>query len=447
MALRLTDELFVVPYEGEYLIYAPLIGSVVKVTALIVKDLQMLDVTGEVQPKSVRESLLQAKIVINTEEKIKESDQKSYKSTKGFTPTSVTLFPTFDCNLRCIYCYSNAGIQKEVMPDRIAEAAIRMVVDNAVKLKTDLISLGFHGGGEPFYGAGWHLMQNAVAFTRKIADRHGLRLRVISATNGVLSEAQLEWMRENLDSIHLSIDGPPDIQDAQRPLVNGFGSSVYVERTIAFMERHKYPYGIRSTLTRDSVRRMPEIIKYFRSVTTLKRFHLEPLFECGRCATSKACAPEQPEFAQLFFELLKDKVTQAVKVIYSGYRFGPINKFCGACSDNFVVTPLGNVTSCFEVSYPSDPRAGIFFIGSYDSDKNIFRIDGLRRKILQSRIVQALPHCTNCFAKYNCAGDCPAKSALSGDLFDTSTNVRCSTNRLLTIHQIAGKLSEKKEGR
>lgn len=437
MMLRLASELFVVPHEGGYLLYEPLAGSVVKVTASIIKVLQTFNTTGELEPKSVLDPLLCAKIIVDMEEETATQERKLCMPDEKFAPTAVTLFPTFDCNLRCVYCYSSGGVRQEVMTGYIAEAAIRTIVDNAIKLKTGLISLGFHGGGEPFYGAGWHLMRHVVAFARQIATRHSLRLKVTSATNGVLSETQLEWMCDNLDSINLSIDGPPDIQDAQRPLANGSSSSIHVERTIAFMERHKYTYGIRSTLTRDSVRRMPEIIKYFRSITTVKRFHLEPLFECGRCATSKVCAPEHPEFARLFLDLLTNEVAQGIEVFYSGYRFGPINRFCGACSNNFVVTPLGDVTSCFETSHPSDPRASLFFIGAYDAGNDTFRIDESRRKLLQSRTVQALPHCANCIAKYSCAGDCPAKSALSGDLFDASTNTRCSTNRLLTIHQIA----------
>ncbi len=438
MSLYLASELFVVPYEGAYLLYEPLAGSVVRVSTAVVKALQRFKATGELEPKSIRDSLLQAKIIVNTGEKTETRDQKLWGFNEKFAPTAVTLFPTFDCNLRCVYCYSSGGLRQEVMSDHIAEAAIRTIVDNAIKLKTGSISVGFHGGGEPFYGVGWHLMRHAVTFAQEAASRHGLRLNVTSATNGILSEAQLEWMRDNLSSINLSVDGPPDIQDAQRPLSNGGGSSAYVERTIAFMEHYKYTYGIRSTLTRDSVRRMPEIIKYFRSISTLKRFHLEPLFECGRCATSKVHAPEHPKFAKLFLDLLANEVTRGVEVYCSGYRFGsPVTKFCGACGDNFVVTPLGDVTLCFEVSHPSDPRADIFFIGGYDVDNDTFQIDESRRRFLQSRTVQALPHCANCIAKYGCAGDCPAKAALAGDLFDVSSNIRCSTNRLLTIHQIA----------
>ncbi|HTP56810.1 MAG TPA: radical SAM protein [Candidatus Paceibacterota bacterium] len=439
MSFRVARELFVVPHGEDFILYEPFRGAVVKVTASVIASLQRLNETGDLEPGPVRETLIRAGVLVPENSQVDEVNQQSAHH-EAFAPTAVTLFPTFDCNLRCVYCYSNAGVRTQAMSRHVADAAIRTIVDNAIKRGTGSISLGFHGGGEPFFGPGWLLMRHAVKTAKSAASQHGLKLTTSSATNGVLNEEQLGWLCENLDSINLSWDGPPDIQDAQRPLANGSGSSTLVERTARFLTERNYRFGIRSTVTRASVNRLPELVGYFRNIAPTARIHLEPLFECGRCLTTKTGAPEYADFAQAFLDLCAARGGE--EFTYSGTQFGfPKNRFCGACGDNFVISPFGDVTSCFEVSHSSDPLAKIFFLGKYDVVRDSFTIDESRRQHLRSRTVQRLPHCTDCIAKYSCAGDCPAHAARASNLFDASVNPRCTTNQQLFVQQLAQRVT------
>ena len=66
-----------------------------------------------------------------------------------------------------------------------------------------------------------------------------------------------------------------------------------------------------------------------------------------------------------------------------------------------------------------------------------------RLNILRKRIVQNVRGCQDCFAKYNCSGDCPAKSySASGDLCDSRDNSRCEINKALLLHEIKEKLKK-----
>ena len=101
-------------------------------------------------------------------------------------------------------------------------------------------------------------------------------------------------------------------------------------------------------------------------------------------------------------------------------------KFCGAAGNNFFVTPDGNVTSCLEVSRPEDDMNDIFMIGKYSDENNSFVFDEKRLNALRKRVVENVQGCSECFAEYNCAGDCLAKAyAVSRDLYDSRNNLRC----------------------
>jgi uncharacterized protein len=65
-------------------------------------------------------------------------------------PTTVTLFMTTGCNLRCTYCYASAGdTPHKSMELETAKRGIRFVARNAARLKRPQFEIAYHGGGEP----------------------------------------------------------------------------------------------------------------------------------------------------------------------------------------------------------------------------------------------------------------------------------------------------------
>ena len=104
--------------------------------------------------------------------------------------------------------------------------------------------------------------------------------------------------------------------------------------------------------------------------------------------------------------------------------------------------PDGDVTSCLEVCRESDPRRDVFITGKYDFDSKefVFYMDRIQK--LRSRNIDNIDYCKDCYAKYNCAGDCPSKClSQSGSLFDPSFNTdRCEMTRKIIKEVLVGKL-------
>lgn len=353
-----------------------------------------------------------------------------------FRPHEVTLFPTTRCNLRCIYCYANAGTRHVDMPWEIAQAAIEFVIDNARAVGRDDFIVGFHGGGEPTVN--WKLVQQATLYARQRAKDLGLDVKIHCATNGVLSLSKREFVVSNFTGMNISLDGPANIQDRQRPLANGKGSFAHVMRTIKYFQETKFPFGIRVTLTANEGHRLSEIVRFMHEqCPQLDQLHVEPVWQCGRCQMTGERPPGEKQFIAYFAEAYELAQDLGFSLFYSGARLDVLtNKFCAAPGDGFSVTPEGIVSSCFEVTDPADPRAELFHYGHYDKDRRAFTIDHHRVARLRRLRVENILHCQDCFCKWHCAGDCLAKALPGMSPDDHVGSPRCNLNREITRLQL-----------
>ena len=369
----------------------------------------------------------------------------------GFSPIQVTLFPTNRCNLRCSYCYAyggeggRCGEPLTTMDPRVAFAAIDLVADNAKALvgkgrtvRSFIVSI--HGNGEPF--CAFDLMRQIVARARKASQRTGIPVTLNTATNGALGPDQLDFLVKEFDSVNISFDGLPAFQDANRPVAGGGGSFAQVDRTMRRLMKEQVAFGIRTTVTAEMVDRMADIIEFVAdNYPVVEQVHFEPVWECGRCATSTDTTPSAEAFVANYRKALDAGQRRGVKLVYSGARQGMVtDAFCKVGSGGFTVTPTGDVTACYEVSYRSDPRSERFFFGCYDSDSGRFSFDGAKLEELSMLNVRNFPHCRDCFCKWHCAGDCAAKVLEGIEPEQHAGSVRCEVNRALTLDQVKRKL-------
>lgn len=78
----------------------------------------------------------------------------------------ITFLPTFNCNLRCIYCYAKGGEERDNMTNEIAKTAL----DNfAASHKIEEVNIYFAGGGEPFLN--FKVMQFIIDYARSLLKR------------------------------------------------------------------------------------------------------------------------------------------------------------------------------------------------------------------------------------------------------------------------------------
>lgn len=274
----LSAELFIILLEADrYLIYAPLrraafVGNARAVNFLA--DLQAGTFDPGADPNgALTELLRQLEILDAGPEPLPVTEWSGAPQ-----PTTVTLFMTTACNLHCTYCYASAGDKPATfMSLEIATRGIDFVAANAVKRGLPTFEVLYHGGGETTVN--WRVMTESVAYANATADRLGLRVNTAAATNGVLTDEQIDWIVTYLNGMSVSFDGLPEAHDRHRLTILGQGSSTQVMHTLRRFDRAQFPYGIRVTVTADQIARLPESIDFICAQFTPTHIQVEPSYQ------------------------------------------------------------------------------------------------------------------------------------------------------------------------
>jgi uncharacterized protein len=331
----------------------------------------------------------------------------------GFS--SLMLLVTRRCNLRCSYCYANAQSDGPLMSEELALGAADQYLRNLPE--TAKISVSFHGGGEPTLNL--PVMRTTVKHA--LEQAHGRPCHFSLVTNGTFDMPTAEWLIEHQFGISISWDGPPHIQDRNRPFVGGQPTSGHLERLARFLHDRGYPFSVRTTLSpKDDVR---ATIDYF-AMQGVRNLHLEPLFPNGRdyqdiafgnSGKYEVYAPTGRELAQLFLTAIDACEHHGIVLRSTAVNgglppwHGPM--FCGhACGRGMVATHDGFLTACSEVVDACDPAAPAYHYGAWDAVQHAYRIDETKLARVLKRHINNIPECRDCFAKYACGGGCAIKA-------------------------------------
>jgi uncharacterized protein len=428
--------MYTIPYQGKLIIYRPLQRLAFIGNPAMARLCEKLSEANTAAGRADDETSLFLRAVGFFEEDVPPAD--SMAATDVFQPTVCVLFLTEACNLRCVYCYAHGGSEREAkaLPLPLARAAMDTVCRNALDRGHDHYSLCFHGGGEPTLA--WSALKGCVAHARKSP----LRAKINLTSNGVWTETQRAWILDNIDEISLSFDGLPAIQDEQRPRRNGQGSHSSVARTLQALDRKGIAYGIRVTVTDQSLARIPETIEYLCQETGANAFQVEPAFAHGRARLEQRELRQHAEFARYFMEGYDIACRHRRHMYYSGARPWLLtDRFCDAFSSALIVGPDGFLTACYEICNRRHELAGDFIFGNLDAGGAIHIDTGVRQGFL-AKIDERRQTCKSCFCFYHCAGDCPSKTFSGRADGHLRHGSRCELNRTLTGELIVRYIEE-----
>jgi uncharacterized protein len=429
----LSADCYVIPYEEKgpdaYIAYFPIQSLVFEVNedaADILRSLKNKPLrTNDPSVKDFLDHLKSLKVIND-----KTETHPYLTFNNGPLPTRTMLLLSERCMLKCLYCYDNAQTRGELMPLQLAKDTVDTIIKNAKDQRIGEIVLGFHGGGEPTMN--WPVLTSSFYYAQERCKAEKLRLNSNLVSNGIMTMKKAQWIINNIQDIAISVDGPPEIQNKQRPFQNGKGSFDKVATTIDLFNKNKKRFTIRLTATEFSEGKLSQVIGFL-----IKRFHpsticIEPLFVCGRCETSGCKPPMDDHFINEMIEVYELGKKNKVPIFYSGNRIsGLFSRFCGAQGSNFFITPRGDVTACLEISDRNDPRADFFMYGKYDSSEGQFKFDNDKYMRLVGSQVQSLVSCKDCFAKWHCGGDCLSKTPDFSQVSNQRNAYRCKINKTL----------------
>ena len=194
-------------------------------------------------------------------------------------------------------------------------------------------------------------------------------------------------------------------------------------------KRKEFRFGLRPTITNTSVEELSNIIKFFHTALPGIGVAVEPAEECGRCKRSHFKSPDPHLFASKYIEI--KEIFPDMDISYSGIGgIGNLRQiFCGLSVPQFAVLPSGFVTACFGYSLEEFSRQE-FIYGHYDFNGNEFVFIPEKIQWLRNFVLNQYQVCIDCFAKYHCAGDCPAlRLAMDNQFIAMIQRMRCVINR------------------
>lgn len=326
--------------------------------------------------------------------------------------SSLLLYPTSVCNLRCVYCHAASGAKAGAkMSPEYACAAVDTFFQS-LDQQAKSVALIFHGGGEPTTNV--RVMTASWERFSRIADERKLPAFAQTITNGVFGTEVLRLLQEPDWRVTLSYDGVR--QNAQRRTTANRDTRAVVIANLRALRDSGKTLSTRATLTRDGLLSMRELVDDAREIG-ISRVQVEPSSRVGRGADLPDGPPDPEAFATSFLDAFYHALRSGVALSTSAWshiRVGD-GRYCGAITGNRGVTPDGFLSACTEVcdgSVPEDP----FIVGVQRMNQRP-EIWPEREEELQRRVGYQMPQCRSCFMVDTCAGGCASRArARSGDI-------------------------------
>ncbi len=207
--------------------------------------------------ESERTTLARLGVLVPDRDAEREEMRATFETINGSNRRfEVTATLTLECNLACPYCYEDPFRGCFVMS---AETANLLVQRLSERMADGLdVTVDFYGGEALMR---LDLLRGIAARLKDAAVLHGAAFAFNLFSNGVLLTRQVveELLPLGLAAIRLTIDGPPDIHNKQRPFVSGQGSFDIIMANL--LEIFSIvPVDLGGNYTRGNFRRFPELL-------------------------------------------------------------------------------------------------------------------------------------------------------------------------------------------
>ena len=344
-----------------------------------------------------------------------EKQVKNYKiSSEDNDRVSLSLMPTYDCNLRCIYCYANGGKDKDILSESIAKKALNYVRNYNKAAK--YLDLYLVGGGEPLLH--FDLIKKIISYADTLFDH--VEINVVS--NGTFSKEVCDWLIIRKANVRISYDVLG--QDIQRKYENNKSSKKDVINNIKRLIENNINVLIQCIITSYTVDKMKDIVDELLELK-ISAVKFEPCLMTDVSRGTISLQPNPIAFADSLLEVIEYIANNNFPILIdTGYFTKPtLGKYCGLGNGNFTVTPQGKITSCVEVSRSSDPYSDIIIFGKIEEN---VEIDNKKLDFLES-INYKNQHggCSKCPYRLICLGGCPMANIWQNGLPLTKSKFTC----------------------
>ncbi|RMH19960.1 MAG: radical SAM protein [Acidobacteria bacterium] len=340
-------------------------------------------------------------------------------------PPTYVFMPTYDCNLRCSYCFQDrmrtdprfAHLLRTLRPamvDRIFAAVPRIEAAHGVDPAAGgSRSVGFFGG-EPLLAAQRPIVEYVIERSRRLGD-----VTFWAVTNATELEAYRDLLGPGaLARLQVTLDGPPAEHDRRRVYADGSGSFARIARNLDLALERGAVVNVRLNVDRNNLHQLPAVARaildrgwprrrsfsvYAAPIhaandktprrTTLNSWQLDQALVAMRRDHPEMRVIGRPdEGIRIRARQIFDRGADVVP------HFRP--SFCGAHDQMYIFDPFGDVYACWErTGEPQIRIARITPEGEVELRHDVHRQ-------WRSRSVASNPVCRRCRYALHCGGGC-----------------------------------------
>jgi uncharacterized protein len=323
---------------------------------------------------------------------------------------AICLHAAHDCNLRCRYCFAEAGAfggRRELMSVETGKAALDFLFDasrNRVHVEVDYF------GGEPLMN--FDAVRQWILYAREEGADRGKLVKQTLTTNGVLLTGDiLSFLNQHEVALVLSLDGRKSVHDRMRPFTSRKGSyDVVLPRLKAAVASRNYEnYYLRGTFTRYNLDFCRDAAHFLEEGFDI--ISIEPAV-AGENEPYALRMEDIPAICEEYEELTRFWLTK--HIAGQGFNFFHFNvdlnqgpclpkrlSGCGAGREYMAVTPDGALYPCHQFAGAEEYLIGNVFQGIQREDIG---------KTFQMNHVLNKTACHGCWARFYCGGGCHANA-------------------------------------
>ena len=310
--------------------------------------------------------------------------------------TTLSLLPNLTCNFRCNYCYSAEGRSSIVIDRQKLKQGVDFFI-NPERIMPQTIKMFISGGGEPFMS--WDDTQFAISYAHERAKEMGFTLWASIITNGsVINEGIIHTLTKYKCSVCVSFEILEDLQNQLR------GSYKKVAKNIISYSESGIPIMLNSTITPLSINRMNEMAEeVFTKYSFVRNYTLEPVTDHTQFESPESLRSFYDQFIENY-KMIKKKYSHSTPSLWFSLEDMAKTIKMRYCPGKLCLTPKATFSICHCVSSPLEKRYKESIYGKITPEGVVF--DRNKFHSLIALNAHNRDKCKNCFAKWNCGGEC-----------------------------------------
>ena len=324
--------------------------------------------------------------------------------------SSLHLYLTNACNLRCPHCYMSAGIKKQ---DELSNDELKNIIKEAAH----------HGVNHITFSGGEIMMCKELKDYVNLAFEYGIKVELL--TNGTLmTDEFVNQIEGKVTRVQISIDGYDETSNA---LVRGNGNFERAMRSVDILVDHSMNVDIGIT-PRFHKSLHEEINLYVEFVHSIqKRYDNRVIIAFTSALFDGRELKLSDEDRQYYSNCISKITDQCFGMMNKDLGFVKFHKEHGIDENcaygNLTISSVGDIFFCSQIS-PMKPFGNI-------RDLNLRDAFEMSKKAKEQSNINNLEPCGQCELKYICGGDCRIKYFEQMlDCKNTETPRRVCTNTI-----------------